>query len=84
VGAAAPPCAAAANEAALKGVGRTNPLGQMQIYGNPFAIAPNVMRVEVDVFGPQNPVYTVDVAIDSACRVQSVSTRLVSQSDLPR
>jgi ABC-type phosphate transport system substrate-binding protein len=80
----APHCAASANEAALQAVGRTNPLGQMQVYGNPFAIAPNVLRVEVDVFGPQNPTYSVDVSIDQACRVLSASARLVSHTDIPR
>ncbi len=69
-------CSAKVNAAALKAMGQTGPHGQMQIWGDPVAFGPNLLRVEVDVFGGGE--YDVDVTIDSACNVFSVTTRLES------
>jgi hypothetical protein len=72
----APACIARVNKAALEAMNRTSPLGQMQIYGAPAVFNPHLLRVTVNVFGARTEIYSVDVEIDDACRVLSVSTRL--------
>jgi hypothetical protein len=72
----APACVARVNKAALRAMNRTNPLGQMQIYGPPMVFNPHLLRVEINVFGARTEVYAVDLAIDDACNVLSASTRL--------
>ncbi len=69
-------CAALVDAAALRAMGQTGPLGQMQIWGAPVAFGPNLRRVEVDVFGGGE--YDVDVTIDRNCEVLSATTRLNS------
>ncbi len=69
-------CVAVVNAAALKAMGQTGPLGQMQIWGDPVAFGPNLFRVEVDVFGGGE--YDVDVTIAPRCIPLSVTTRLAS------
>ena len=64
-------CKAILDQAALRAVGRTGPLGQMQIYGDPVAFGPNLRRVEVHGFGSD---YNVDLTIDGSCNVLSVTT----------
>ena len=78
------PCDATVNRAALHAVNRIPVIGQTTVLGRPFTIDRGVLRVEVDVFGPQSQVYAVDVTIDSACRVLATSTRLESESESPR
>jgi len=77
-------CVRTVDQAALQAVNRIPVIGQTTALGRPFAIEPAVLRVEVDVFGPQSQVYAVDVMIDSACRVLAASTRLESESESPR
>lgn len=74
----APACVARVNTAALRAMNRTNPLGQMQIYGPPTVFNPHLLRVEVNVIGARTEIYAVDLAIDDACNVLSASTRLES------
>ncbi|RBP04162.1 hypothetical protein DFR50_14035 [Roseiarcus fermentans] len=69
-------CVAVVNAAALKAMGQTGPLGQMQIWGDPVVFGPNLVRVNVDVFGGGE--YDVDVVIGAGCNVLSVTTRLAS------
>lgn len=69
-------CVSVVNTAALTAMGQIGPLGQMQIWGDPVAFGPTLMRVEVQVFGGGD--YDVDVTIDHPCKVISVTTRLES------
>jgi hypothetical protein len=77
-------CDATADRAALEAVNKIPVIGQTTVLGSPFAIDRGILRIEVDVFGPQSQVYAVDVTIDSACRVLAASTRLESESESPR
>jgi len=77
-------CIRTVNQASLDAVNRIPVIGQTTALGRPFAIEPGVLRVEVEVFGPQTQVYAVDVAIDSACRVLATSTRLESEANPAR
>ena len=70
-------CAAVLNAAALRAVGQTVPVGQLQIFGDPMSFGPYRKRVQVDVFGGGGE-YDVDLAIDDDCHVLSVTTRLNS------
>jgi len=79
----APQCVARVNKAALQAMDRTNPLGQMQIFGSPVVFNPHLLRVTVTVFGARAEIYSVDVTIDDACRVLSVTTRLENDNDRP-
>ena len=75
----APACVARVNKAALQAMSRTLPLGQMQIFGDPTVFDPHLLRVTVNVYGPpRTEIYSVDLTIDDACNVKSVSTRLES------
>jgi hypothetical protein len=71
-----PDCVARVNKAALQAMNRTNPLGQMTIFGPPTAFGPHLLRVEVRVFGGRTELYGVDVTIDNACNILGASTRL--------
>jgi len=71
-------CTAVLNATALRAMGQTGPLGQMQIYGDPMAFGPNLRRVGVDVFGGGGGQYDVDITIDDDCHVLSVTPRLAS------
>ncbi|RBP01264.1 hypothetical protein DFR50_15726 [Roseiarcus fermentans] len=73
-----PACIATVNTVALQVMNRTNPLGQMQIFGDPAVFDPHLLRVTVTVFGARTDIYSVDLTIDDACRVLSASTRLES------
>jgi len=66
-------CSARIDAAALKALGQSGPLGQMQIWGDPAAFGPNLRRVAVEVFGEGE--YDVDVTLGQDCRVQSVTPR---------
>ena len=77
-------CTKIVNAAALRAVDRIPVIGQTTALGSPFAIEPGVLRVEVEVFGPQTQVYAVDVTIDDACNVLATSTRLESEQEAPR
>jgi hypothetical protein len=77
-------CDATVNRAALQAVNKIPVIGQTTVLGQPFTIDPGVLRVEVDVFGPQSQVYDVDIRIDSDCRVLAATTRLDSESESPR
>jgi hypothetical protein len=79
----APQCVARVNKAALQAMDRTNPLGQMQIFGSPAVFNPHLLRVTVTVFGGRTEIYSVDVTIDDACRVLSATTRLENDSGWP-
>ncbi len=68
-------CATVVNAAALQAIAKTNPLGQTFVYGQPFAVEPNVLRVEVEVFGAPDLLSSVDLTVDGACDVLSTSTR---------
>jgi hypothetical protein len=72
----APDCVARVNKAALQAMNRTNPLGQLQIFGAPTSFGPHLKRVEVRVFGGRTEIYAVDVTIDNACNILGASTRL--------
>jgi hypothetical protein len=72
----APDCVAKVNKAALQAMNRTEPLGQLQIFGSPTSFGPHLERVEVRVFGGRTDIYAVDVTIDNACNILGVSTRL--------
>lgn len=76
VGARPADCVSRIDAAALRAMGRTGPLGQLQIWGAPVAFGPNLRRVEVDVFGGGE--YDVDVMIDRNCKALSETTRLNS------
>ena len=82
--AASAACDATVDRAALQAVNKIPVIGQTSVLGTPFTIDHGVLRVEVDVFGPQSQVYEVDVTIDSACRVLAASTRLDAESESPR
>jgi len=71
-------CTRTVDHAALQAVGRTLPIGQTTISGQPVRIAPGVLRVEVEVFGPQTLIYAVDATVDQACNVVATSARLES------
>jgi hypothetical protein len=77
-------CDATVDRAALQAVNKIPVIGQTSVLGTPFTIDRGVLRVEVDVFGPQSQVYAVDVTIDSARRVLATSTRLDSESESPQ
>jgi hypothetical protein len=77
-------CDATVNRAALQAVNKIPVIGQTSVLGRPFTIDRGVLRVEVDVFGPQSQVYDVDVKIDRDCRVLAATTRLDSESESPR
>jgi hypothetical protein len=77
-------CAKIVDAAALRAVERIPVIGQTTAFGSPFAIEPDVLRVEVDVFGPQTQIYAVDVTVDSECNVLATSTRLESEQEAPR
>jgi hypothetical protein len=72
-------CTKIVDRAALQAVERTLPIGQTMVLGRPFAVEPGVLRLEVEVFGPETLVYEVDTTIDSSCRVLEASTRLESK-----
>ena len=74
-------CAKIVDNAALQAVNKIPVIGQTTVFGSPFAIERRVLRVEVDVFGPQTQVYSVDVTIDNACNVVATSTRLESNPE---
>ncbi len=69
-------CVPSAERAALAAVEKTPAIGQETIYGSPYVASPGVLRVEVDVFGPQSINYNVDVTLDGACNVLATSTTL--------
>jgi hypothetical protein len=71
-----PDCVAGLNKAALQAVNRTNPLGQMQIFGGPTSFGPYLKRIEIRVNGARTEVYAVDLTIDGSCNVRGASTRL--------
>ncbi len=71
-------CAARVNAAALEAMDRTNPLGQLTVFGDPVVWDPSVLRVTVRVNGPRTEIYSVDLTIDDACHVLSASTLLQS------
>ena len=73
-----PECVKRVNQAALQAMNRTNPLGQMQIYGDPAVFDRRLLRVTVNVYGARTEIYAVDLTIDDACNVLSASTRLES------
>ena len=77
-------CTTNVDRAAVQAVNRTLPIGQTTVFGSPFAIKPDVWRVEVDVFGPETLVYSVDATVDRACRLLATSTRLESRPETPR
>jgi hypothetical protein len=77
-------CDATVNRAAWQAVNKIPVIGQTSVLGQPFTIDRGVLRVKVDVFGPQSQVYDVDVKIDSDCRVLAATTRLDSESESPR
>ncbi len=77
-------CAKIVDQASLKAVNRIPVIGQTLVLGRPFASERGVLRVEVEVFGPQTQIYAVDVTIDSACRVLATSTRLESEAEPAR
>ncbi len=66
-------CADRVNKAALRAMGQTGPLSQMQLTSLPFAFSPDLTRVEVRVGGQ---IYAVDVMVDKACNVVGATTRL--------
>ena len=70
------------DRAALQAVDKTLPIGQTMVLGQPVAVRPGVLRLEVEVFGPETLVYEVDATIDSACNVLAASTRLGSKPNL--
>ena len=80
--AASAACDATVDRAALQAVNKIPVIGQTSVLGTPFTIDRGVLRVEVDVFGPQSQVYDIDVTIDSS--VLATSTRLESESESPR
>ena len=69
-------CIPTAKNAALDVIARTPAIGQTTVFGTPYAIEPNKLRVEVDVFGPQSLVYRVDVTLGQACTVLAASAEL--------
>ena len=69
-------CVPAAERAALVAVDRTPAIGQTYVAGSPFAVQPRVLRVEVDVFGPQSLVYRADVTLNEACEATSTDLTL--------
>jgi hypothetical protein len=69
-------CIPVAKRAALGVIARTPAIGQMTIFGTPFAIEPHIVRVQVDVFGPQTFVYRVDVTIGPVCNVLATNAEL--------
>jgi hypothetical protein len=71
-----PDCVSRLNRTALQAMNRTNPLGQMQIFGGPTSFGPHLKRVEVRVNGARTEMYAVDVTIDGACNILGASTRL--------
>ena len=73
-------CTPVVNKAALQAIARTSPLGQTFTIGQPFAIGPDVLRAEVEVFGTRDLLYWVDVTVDGACHVLSTSTQLEIES----
>ena len=73
-----PACVARVNAAALAAMDRTNPLGQITVFGDPVVWDPHVLRVMVRVFGARTEIYSVDLTIDDACHVLSASTLLQS------
>jgi hypothetical protein len=77
-------CRTVVERAALDAVDRTRPIGQTHVFGSPFAIAPGMQRIEVDVFGAEWLVYAVDVTIDPSCKVLATSARLESGRNDPR
>ena len=68
-------CGEVASRAALEDVARSPAQGQLRVGSQPFEIAPGVLRVEVDVNGADMLVFSVDVTIDSACKVLAASAR---------
>ena len=70
-----PDCVARLNKAALRAMNRTNPLGQMQIFGGPTSFGPYLKRIEVRVNGARTEVYAVDLTIDGSCNFRGASTR---------
>lgn len=62
-------CAAVADEAALKAMNGTGVLGQTYVSGDPVHMGPNHLRVDIN-----DGEYAVDVNVDRACNVLSVST----------
>ena len=72
----APECVARVDKAALQAMDRTNPLGQITVFGDPTVFDPHLLRVMVRVFGARTEIYSVDITIDDACHVLSASTRL--------
>ena len=77
-------CTTNVDRAALQAVNKTLPIGQTTVFGSPFAIKPDVWRVEVEVFGPETLVYSVDATVDRACRVLATSARLESRPENSR
>ena len=73
-----PACVARVNAAALVAMNRTNPIGQVTVFGNPVVWDPHVLRVSARVFGARTEIYSVDLRIDAACNVLSASTLLES------
>jgi len=69
-------CIPTAKHAALDVIAKTPAIGQMTVFGTPFAIEPDKLRIEVDVFGPQSLVYRVDVTLDQACTVLATTAEL--------
>jgi hypothetical protein len=71
-------CVAVVDRAAVQAIERTSWIGQATTLGRPFAVRQGVLRAGVSLFGPQSAIFSVDVAIDSACNVLSTSIRLES------
>ncbi len=62
-------CVAIVDAAALKAMNGTGPLGQTYVSGDPVHMGPNHLRVDIN-----DGEYAVDVNVDRACNVLSVST----------
>ena len=62
-------CTDVINAAALKAVGQTRPLGQMQIYGNPVNFGRGVWQAQVSVSNGTQ--FNVNIRVDRECNVRS-------------
>ena len=72
-------CVARVNRAAQQAIEKSPWIGQATAAGAPYAVSPGVLRASVGLFGPQSALFSVDVAIDAACRV--LSTNIILESN---
>ena len=72
-------CTDVINAAALKAVGQTGPLGQMQVFGNPVNFGRGLWQAQVSVSNGTQ--FNVNIRVDHKCNVLSAVPVVTSNAN---